>query len=107
MNVGRMNKKIILLSEGSSTDADGFDTISNTTLATVWADVREEKGSEVFKAGRELGTRFGTFIIRHRTDVTLKTKISYDSATWDIESLRAVDTTKRKDYLEIFARAHD
>lgn len=108
MRAGKLRERIILQVEGTPTkDADGYDTVATTTLATVWAEVREEKGSELLKAGKETGSRYATFIIRHRTDVTQKIKISYDSVTWDIESLRTIDSHKRKDHLEIFARVND
>lgn len=110
VNIGKSSRRVTLKNYTTEADSGGFETESVASETSVWAQVVEERGSEVFKSGRELGSRFVTIRIRPlRTfSVTQQTRITYDSVEWDVESLRTVDSnTKRRDYLEIFARAHD
>lgn len=107
MQGGKLRDRIALKSLTSSTDSGGFVTSSESTIATVWASINELSGNELLKAGREVGTRYAMFLIRYRSDISQKTVIGYDSKNWDIESIKKVDLYKRRDHLEIFARAHD
>ena len=113
MKAGKMDERITIQTLTQGTGSIGNPTESWADLATVWADVQPETGKEILETGgsrqqlengREITERRARFFIRHRSDVTTKHRISYDSELWDIESIRVVDKDKRKDGLEILAK---
>lgn len=102
-----MDQRVVIEQLSVSNDDIGFPSESWSTLATVWAEVRQEKGAEIVKANRPVATEYIIVFMRYRSDVTAKNRLSWSSRTWDIENVRVIDSMKRNDGLEITARAHD
>lgn len=100
--IGRLDKRITLQSYTATADAYGQKVETYSTLATVWAWVKYASGSERILANRETAVADCIFVIRYRSTVTEKTRISYDSVLYDIIHI-ATSTDGRKRYMELTA----
>jgi len=107
MRSGKLRERLVIQQKTVAQNDIGYPSETWTTLATVWADVRAEKGSETLKAGRDTATEYATVFIRYRNDVTAQNRAVYRSKTWDIENVRVVQNMRRNEGLELVMRAHD
>ena len=99
--IGKMDQRIIIQQNTPSRDSVGQDVPSWSELDTVWAQVLPTSGSEGQDMQQELAQQTYKFIIRYRSDVTPKHRISYENSTYDIE---VVSEVYRKKAIEIIAR---
>lgn len=83
-----LDRSITIEQYTDSKDAIGAPVISWATLATVFANVTFDRGKEDEVITKETATTIVTFIIRHRTDLTAKHRILYNSKYYDIESIK-------------------
>ena len=103
MDIGRLNRRIVIQEKTVTRDAYGGESISWTDVATVWAAVLPIRGREyvaIREAGAELTTRF---VIRHRDGVTPAMRIAYGGGYYNIESV--IDSEDGHRFLELMARA--
>ena len=98
-DVGRMNEKIILLTEVSTRNTtDGSYTNTWTTLASVWAErVGEETSENVIKNKMTLETTI-RLRIRYRKDIEPNYRVTYRSENYRIIGIKETD---RKFYMEL------
>jgi SPP1 family predicted phage head-tail adaptor len=101
MMSGRLDRKITLQKPTTSRDAYGGQATSWTDEATVWAQVQQQSGRELFAAGK-LAEVDALFKIRYRSDVDETWQVVYDGRTYDIQSVKELG---RKDGLEIVGKA--
>lgn len=102
IEAGRLDRRIVLQQPTVTRDSVGGPVESWSTVATVWAGYRPQRGDEVFAARQRTATREAVFTIRHRTDVTESTRIVFDGHNWDIVHIAELD---RRAGLEIRATA--
>lgn len=103
MNSGKLDRYITIQSATETKDSFGAPIQTWATLASVWAQIKEVRGKEYF-AAQAVNSEVDTiFAIRYRSDVTTKMRISYDSKTYDIQSVVEVG---RRDGLELYTRVH-
>ena len=102
MRAGQIDRRIVIERNTTTDDSLGEPIDSWATLATVWAEVREPRGREFFAGGQRVAEVDTVFIIRHRTDVTAKDRINYDSKLYDIQFIGEIGRTVG---LEIMAKA--
>jgi SPP1 family predicted phage head-tail adaptor len=95
-------------------DALGFPTETWTTVATVWGELKEDKGKEILQNGADAGAngrivafRRGLVYLRYRSDITSQHRLRVSGATWEIESLRKLENNRRTEGLELVVRAND
>jgi len=86
--LGRMNQQILIQSVTETRSTSGAVTETWATFATVWA-AAERTTSSSENTERQLIERQTIkatmdFTVRHRTDITEKMRISYDSRVYDI-----------------------
>jgi SPP1 family predicted phage head-tail adaptor len=74
----------------------GEPTLS--TVATVWARKNDMRGRERFTSDRVTAIRAGSYLIRHRSDLTEKMLLVDGSDSYEIVGLAEVG---RKDFLEV------
>lgn len=104
MTTGQMDEQIELKTRSVSTDR-GSVVNTYTTLATVWAFIKSQKGNEAFEAERVNAHSILRVKIRYRNDFGTK-----DIFVWrgDEYHVTAIDETeRRKGYLWITARGSD
>lgn len=103
MQAGQLDRRITLQTLDLTQDVTGQPIEGWSTLDTIWARVRSQRGAERFDAQQVVGRAVTTFLIRHRTDIEVDTmRIQYDSRDWDITDVRELG---RKEGIEIDATA--
>lgn len=103
MQIGRLNRRITIESKTVTRDAYGGETITWSTVATVWAAVLPIRGREyvaIRQAGAELTTRF---VIHYREGITPAMRVSYNGGQYNIEEV--IDSEDGHRFLELMARA--
>ena len=102
MNIGRLDRRITIQSFTEAQDAVGELIKTWSDLITVSASKLDVTGRERFAARQELAQETTVFRIRHRTDINVEMRISYDSKLYDIEGLAELG---RREGLDITATA--
>lgn len=86
-----MDRRITLQRIASAPANEFNEPVENwTNVAELWAQQRPVRGSERFTAQEIAGQAVMTFHIRHRADVTVKDRISYQGRSWNIVDVREV-----------------
>lgn len=87
MNIGDLNRSVVIKSPPSGQDAAGQPSGSWTTVATVWANVRVLNGTETLKASAPVSSVRASIRIRYRTDVTSAMRVEQGSTVYQILSV--------------------
>lgn len=98
---GELDQRITIKRETLSNDDMGGDTISLATVATVWALVKADRGSESEDWDQVNANHTYRFVIRYRSDIRDDDRIEWNGYTFNIRSIN--DNGGRKMYLELFA----
>lgn len=88
MRAGRMDRRIEIQGKTITPDAHGEETEGWATIATVWAEKRENGGSERFTAQQLIGSQVVTFRFRWSNAVKVITsehRILFDGRIYEIE----------------------
>lgn len=84
MQAGRLNRRCVLQSPRTDTDALGQPIPGWTDVATVWGDVRLRSGLESVKAGTVVSTVQASVRIRYRTGITAGMRVLVDSVPYEV-----------------------
>jgi len=87
MQAGRLDRSIVIQKNTPTRSGTGAEKQSWATFATVWAEVKEVSGGETFRGAQIVAEATKVFLIRHRTDLTTKMRISYDGDIYDIHKM--------------------
>lgn len=91
IRAGQLSSRVVIESSTTADNEFGEAVPTWSTLATVWAQVETMKGDEKMASGAERTESPVVFTMRHRSDVTTDTtRLSHDSAIYDIESVENV-----------------
>ncbi len=91
-NAGKYNKRIEIYSETVNTDAQGFQTTSETLVLTTYAAVKTTKGFTLIAANSDFEKAYTNFTIRYPiTEINRDMKIRFRGKTYTIEYLNNVD----------------
>lgn len=106
MDAGRLDRRITIqtFTESNNTFREPIKTW--VTLATVWAQLVPQRGTERYaiREGQAVDARaLVIWRIRHRTDVTTLMRISYGGELYDIQDIREIG---RREGLELATSAH-
>ena len=104
MEPGRLDRRIDILERSAATDDWNQSSNSYSTLATVWAEVRDPGAREREEADQKVTVSTKIFIIRFRSDITTIHRISYNSDSYQITGLAEIG---RQEGLRITAEARD
>ena len=92
INAGKYNKKIEIYSTTEITDAQGFQTTSETLVLAPYAAVKTTKGFTLIAANSDFEKAYTNFTIRYpRTTINRDMIIKYRGKTYTIEYLNNVD----------------
>lgn len=92
INAGKYNKKIEIYSTTEVTDAQDFQTTSETLVLSPYASVKTTKGFTLIAANSDFEKAYTNFTIRYpRTEINRDMKIKYKGKTYTIEYLNNVD----------------
>lgn len=105
MEIGRFDTYIDITTHTTTTDSTTGEVrdVVNAVL-TVPATINEFRGREKLNSQREVSTRIATFTIRYQSGIGADAIISYDSLTWDIQSISPIGK-RRREALDIIAEA--
>lgn len=84
MKAGLLNTKITIEQQATTQDAAGQVVGGWGTLASVWADVRQQRGLEAIRADAMVSTTRASIRIRRRTDVNAGMRVVHDTTTYNI-----------------------
>lgn len=107
MRSGGLRERVEIQNASVTQDALGYPGESWSTVATVWGEFNEERGSEILQNNRPVNFRRGLLFIRYRDDVTPKTRVVLRGITWQVETIRVLDAKRRREGLELLVRAND
>lgn len=92
INAGKYNKKIEIYSTTEDTDAQGFQTTSESLVLATYAAVKTTKGFTLIAANSDFEKAYTNFTIRYpRTEINRDMIIKYRGKTYTIEYLNNVD----------------
>ena len=83
MRIGDLDDQIELYSYAATNDSGEVVDVY-TLVASVWAYVKTESGSEAFQSARTNATRLIRVKIRYRDDVTTKWRIEWLGESYEI-----------------------
>jgi SPP1 family predicted phage head-tail adaptor len=70
-----------------------------TTTATVWAQVRQASGRELWRRQQMQATAAWTISLRYRAELTTKHRVVYDGRTFEVRAV--TDPDERRRFLEL------
>lgn len=92
INAGKYNKKIEIYATTENTDAQGFQTTSESLVLTTYAAVKTTKGFTLITANSDFEKAYTNFTIRYpRTEINRDMTIKFKGKTYTIEYLNNVD----------------
>jgi len=99
MKAGALKCRVVLQQQNTGVDAIGQPTSGWATLATVWAEIKNRRGTETPGAGSIISTMYTNIRIRHRDDLTTGMRVLYAGTIYDISAV-AVDQ-QNKDFVDL------
>lgn len=90
LNIGRMDRQIIIQRVTETRDSIGGLVETWSTLVSLWAQEIPVGGSEALRAGRTTATETSKFVSWYYAGITSKDRISYNSKIWNIVNLREI-----------------
>jgi len=103
---GRLSDRVEIWGFVTEPDEIGYPVETWKKMAEVWGTLTEERGSEILKNDRPMEIKSAQLFIRYRSDVTVKNKIKTGGILWDIENVREVSNSRRKEGLDLVLRFH-
>ena len=98
IDAGQLTERIVIQSPTDSQNEVGEATLTFTTFATVWADVRAMSGREAERYGQVVGLASHMVTIRELPGLTTGMRIIYRNRTLEIGSINEYDRIR---YVEI------
>jgi len=105
MNPGDFDQRIVIQNVSEAVDTFGQRVQTFSTLAAVWAKVEEKSGVEGEMSYQLIAERKVQFLIRWRSDINEKMRISYRSKIYEIESIISDDA--REHTMKIHTKLSD
>jgi len=91
MNIGRLDRKIVIESQTFSTNSIGEYTSSWSTFHTAFASIKKVSGSEKIEADQITATNKVRFKIRFFDGITEAMRVVYNGAYYDIIEIQELD----------------
>ena len=101
LSVGKMRERIVIQSQGRTTDLGGGAAVAWSTVATTWARIVPSSGSESFSGMQVTNTNTFEITMRYRTNITTTNRILWGSRTFNIRSV--INNNERDKYLTVVA----
>jgi len=102
-NAGDYNRRISIVRRTKNTNANGFDTVSETVVCKAWAKANATRGFTIVQSGSNFeDATVGLEIRRPTATITRKDIVLYAGKEWSIVYLNDTDTTT--DIIELQVR---
>jgi SPP1 family predicted phage head-tail adaptor len=105
MRAGLLKTRVQIQQKSAVQDTVGQPTESWTTVATVWADVRNQRGLEVVKGDMQMSRLLASIRIRHRAGITAAMRVMQGTNIYNIVTV-SPDTNNR-DYIDLICERYD
>ncbi len=103
MRIGPLRHRVAVQNPAASQDEYGDDSDRTyTTAATVWASVEPLNGRELLNAQQIQAETTHRIRIRYTTSVTAKSRIAWESRTFEVVSL--IDNKEKKRMIELMCQ---
>lgn len=79
MNIGAMRDQVVILAKSSVSDGIGGFTPSTSTLATIWAEIRELTGQRQTDFEQLVNAKGYEIVVRNRTDINTTHQVELPS----------------------------
>ena len=96
MRAGPLNNRVTLQALVEGQDEIGQPVTAWADLATVWADIRHQSGSEAIKANAETSIVKASIRIRRRTDVTAAMRVVHGATVYEIKAVLPDEQSRDK-----------
>ena len=100
MQVGKLNKRVQIISQKAQTDDLGFDRLQDVVYCTCWASIEPARGKVFYEMERKADTEYSKITIRWRPGITHDMKVKYQDHLYDIDTI--VDPYMRHESLELY-----
>lgn len=85
VNAGELRHRIQIIRVAKERDSDGYETRRETVLRSPWAKFSQPSGTELVKAGADMGQASGRFLIRwSATEISRKDLVRHQGEDWEI-----------------------
>lgn len=84
---GKLDKRMILQAPSIARAADGSETITWTTLATIWAGITSSGGREFWQAKQTNSEISHLIAVRYRAKISPRYRLVYSGRTLEILSV--------------------
>ena len=101
MDSSRLNKRVEIIRVTRERDADGYETTVETVVRRPWAQFSQTSGTELQKAGADMGEVKVRFLIRwSATPLSRKMLVRYNGADYQIEYINGYGDSM--EYVELW-----
>jgi SPP1 family predicted phage head-tail adaptor len=90
MNIGKLDRRILLEQNLPTPDSFGQPIDSWSEVGQVWARVDYMQGSEKNQANEEVAIQWIEFTIRYRKPLNARYRITYEGQVYDIEAVAEI-----------------
>lgn len=88
MNIGKLDRKIVIEQSTSTRNDHGEDVYVWTVFLTLFASVKKAGGKENSEGGKDTATNRKKFKVRFFPSITEKMRIDYNGDKYDIEEIQ-------------------
>ncbi len=103
MKAGTLRQRVIVEQRGSVQDSVGQPVESWTTYATVWADIRNQRGMEAVKADTMTSTVKASIRVRYKAGITAAMRVRHGATIYQI--MAVLPDAASKDYMDLVCEA--
>lgn len=104
MKAGGLKSRVQIQQQSATQDAVGQPINTWTTVATVWADIRHQRGMEIVKSDMQMSMLKASIRIRYRAGVTPAMRVVHSTGTYQI--LAVSPDVNSKDYLDLICEQY-
>jgi len=105
MKAGQLRTRVIIQQKSATQDSVGQPLEVWTTFATVWADVRNQRGLEVIKGDMQMSRLLASIRIRNRAGITAAMRVKQGDNIYNIVTVSP--DTNSKDYIDLICEKYD
>ena len=101
IDASHLNKRIQIVRIQTTRDKDGYPKNEETVIRTPWAQFSQTSGTEIVRAGAEMGEAKVRFLIRWgRTEISRKDIVRYNGKDYQIEYINGYGDSH--EYMELW-----
>jgi SPP1 family predicted phage head-tail adaptor len=99
LHAGKLNKQVTIQYPAITRDSYGAETVVWTDLMTVWAQIKELKGKEIYTSQQKRVEIDVEITIRYKPRLNTRMRFKFADRYFDIESILGLDFSKYESIL--------